>query len=240
MNRNRVFTYASLPLLLTPCQRHSDIGQSFCVWLNVIVTGMSVFCLHDTMSRFVCFITCIASDWVLSYIKAQGAFSGELSMEEIEESGAVNSNLIMLFYPDDSSVHILLIRTLNLSTLVLEHLLSMLTNKDIIVGERQGRVLMGPNSRQRVVVRPIPRAQLPSSVDFKYCVNDDVAFMSLYIGKRSCGRKLNIKSIDLPPLHPHGKRITKAKMLDLKSLLPFIPPVSLNLLGVKAAVLPQG
>src|SRR6218665_982364 len=99
MNRNRVFTYASLPLLLTPCQRHSDIGQSFCVWLNVIVTGMSVFCLHDTMSRCVCFITCIASDCVLSYIKAQGAFLGELSMEGIEESGAANSNLIITVSP---------------------------------------------------------------------------------------------------------------------------------------------
>jgi len=62
-------------------------------------------------------------------------------------------------------------------------------------------------------------------VDFKYCVNDDAAFMSLYLGKRSHGRKLNINSIDLPPLHPDGKRITKAKLLNLKSLLPFIPPV---------------
>jgi len=43
----------------------------------------------------------------------------------------------------------------------------MLTNKDIIVGERQGRVLMGPNSRQRVVVRPYPRAQLPYNSLFK-------------------------------------------------------------------------
>src|SRR6218665_2357532 len=92
---------------------------------------------------------------------------GELSMEGIKESGAANSNLLMLFYPDDSSVSILLIRTLNLSTLVLERLLAMLTNKDIIVGERQGRVLMGPNSRQRVVVRPYPRAQLPYNSLFK-------------------------------------------------------------------------
>src|SRR6218665_1303103 len=82
-------------------------------------------------------------------------------MEGIEESGAANSNLLLLFYPDDSSVQLLLLRTLNLSTLVLERLLSMLTNKDVIVGERQGRVLMGPTSRQRVVVRPHPRAQLP-------------------------------------------------------------------------------
>ena len=85
-------------------------------------------------------------------------------MEGIEESGAANSNLLLLFYPDDSSVHILLIRTLNLSTLVLERLLSMLTIKDVIVGERQGRVRMGPNSRQRVVVRPCTRAQLSYSL----------------------------------------------------------------------------
>ena len=51
------------------------------------------------MSRFVCFITCIASDCVLSYIKAQGAFLGELSMEGIEESGAANSNLIITVSP---------------------------------------------------------------------------------------------------------------------------------------------
>ncbi len=70
----------------------------------------------------------------------------------------------MLFYPDDSSVRILLIRTLNLSTLVLERLLSMLTNKDVIVGERQGRVRMGPNSRQRVVVIPYTRGELPYNI----------------------------------------------------------------------------
>ena len=75
-------------------------------------------------------------------------------MEGIEESGAANSNLLMLFYPDDSSVSILLIQTLNL-------------NKDIIVGERQGRVLMGLNSRQRVVVGPYPRVQLPYNSLFK-------------------------------------------------------------------------
>src|SRR6218665_3300478 len=76
LNSIYIVTYASLQLLLTPYQRHSDVGQSSCVWLNVIVTGMSVFCLHDAMSRFVCFSTYISSDWVHSYIKAQGGVFG--------------------------------------------------------------------------------------------------------------------------------------------------------------------
>jgi hypothetical protein len=63
----------------------------------------------------------------------------------------------------------------------------------------------------------------PYRIDFKYCVNEDAPFMSVDVGKRKRGRQQDITNVALSLLYPDGKRISKAKILDLKSLMPFVP-----------------
>lgn len=53
----------------------------------------------------------------------------------------------------------------------------------------------------------------------------DIAFMAVDIGKKQRGRVRYFHGIELPALYPGGRQLSKVKLLDLKSLLPFIPPI---------------
>lgn len=68
--------------------------------------------------------------------------------------------------------------------------------------------------------------QHPGVMYFKYTNSDDVPFSSVDLNKRSRGRKTLPQNIQLPLLYPEGRPIAKPKLMDLKTLLQFIPPVS--------------
>ena len=61
---------------------------------------------------------------------------------------------------------------------------------------------------------------------FKYSTNPDVCFTAVDFSKRVKGRPKSIENIELPALYPNGRAIPRAKLVDLKALLKFIPSVN--------------
>ena len=71
-------------------------------------------------------------------------------------------------------------------------------------------------------------ADHPNVMFYKYTTRptEEALFMTVDLSKRTRGRDRNVAALELELLYPDGKAIAKAKLLDLKSLLPFIPPVN--------------
>jgi len=59
---------------------------------------------------------------------------------------------------------------------------------------------------------------------FKYCVNDDACYSVVDFTKRSRGRPSNA-DIELPLLYPALRPVQRKKLVDLKALLSFVPPI---------------
>jgi len=64
----------------------------------------------------------------------------------------------------------------------------------------------------------------PNMMFFKYSVNEDACFSVVDFSKRARGRPRR-SGDNLPVLYPDGRPIQRKKLLDLKSLLSFVPPV---------------
>lgn len=68
------------------------------------------------------------------------------------------------------------------------------------------------------------RKETPGVMEYKYTHNNDVQFSSVNMNKRLKGRPVNLGSLNLDILYPDGRKLTQAKLNDIKSLLQFVPP----------------
>ena len=66
----------------------------------------------------------------------------------------------------------------------------------------------------------------PGITYFKYSNSDDVPFSCIDLNKKKRGRRTMSNNITLSLLYPDGRAVAKPKLLDLKTLLQFIPPVN--------------
>lgn len=64
----------------------------------------------------------------------------------------------------------------------------------------------------------------PGVMKFKYTHCKDVEFYSVNLNKRLKGRPVNLASLNLNTLYPEGRKLSEAKLTDIKSLLQFVPP----------------
>jgi len=69
-------------------------------------------------------------------------------------------------------------------------------------------------------------AEHPNVMFFKYSTNPDVCFTAVDFSKRVKGRPKSIENIKLTARYPKGRAIPRAKLVDLKALLKFIPSVN--------------
>lgn len=65
----------------------------------------------------------------------------------------------------------------------------------------------------------------PNIMFFKTSNNPESLFSTVDLSKKARGRPKSTADIPLPLLYPEGKAIAKAKLIDLKSLLNFVPPI---------------
>lgn len=66
----------------------------------------------------------------------------------------------------------------------------------------------------------------PYLIQFKYNLDEDMAFNSINIKKRNVGRPSILANLDQPLLYPTIRSITKEKRKDMMDLLKYIPPVN--------------
>jgi len=68
--------------------------------------------------------------------------------------------------------------------------------------------------------------EYPNIMFYKYSNSEEALFEAVDLSKKKVrGRPRSVSKIRLDQLYPSGRAIAKAKILDLKSLLPYIPPV---------------
>ncbi|XP_072384295.1 uncharacterized protein [Diabrotica undecimpunctata] len=64
----------------------------------------------------------------------------------------------------------------------------------------------------------------PGVMEFKYTHNKEIQFYSVNLNKRLKGRPVNLASLNLSILYPEGRKLSQAKLNDIRSLLQFVPP----------------
>ncbi|XP_039293094.1 uncharacterized protein LOC120353433 isoform X2 [Nilaparvata lugens] len=65
----------------------------------------------------------------------------------------------------------------------------------------------------------------PFTILYKESLNEEIPFSELNIKPAKPGRNTSLHNVDQLLLHPNGREVTKAKKMDMLSLLAYIPPI---------------